>query len=325
MLHKYKKLLCGVVIFSLNIAPSYSEEKDVVFNPAIKIDALEQEVRRIAGRNTGNVGVAVRHLETCQGFSLNGDRLFFMASTYKIPMAVRILQLVDQSKLSLDDMVRVRDDDYVPWSLIADRFNRGPVALYISNLLELMLVLSDNTATDVILRTAGGGKAVTVMLREQGIKKMTVSRPVKDFMAALVRSGPLSKLMKEEGLSFAAAWVKMINLEKVIGAKPDIVEYLYKGVDDKATPESMLKLLQNIWMGDILSDKSRTVIQGIMERCETGPARIKGKLPKGTVVKHKTGTVGTSQGVINNVGVIRCLIIRAMSPLSFTQQTGDMV
>jgi beta-lactamase class A len=63
----------------------------------------------------------------------------------------------------------------------------------------------------------------------------------------------------------------------------------------------MALLLEKIWRGQILSDDSSALLIDIMERCQTGEARLKGILPEGTVVAHKTGTVGKTT---NDVGII---------------------
>lgn len=52
---------------------------------------------------------------------------------------------------------------------------------------------------------------------------------------------------------------------------------------------------------EALSADSTALLKEIMERCETGETRLKGLLPKGTVIAHKTGTIG---GTTNDVGVI---------------------
>ena len=63
----------------------------------------------------------------------------------------------------------------------------------------------------------------------------------------------------------------------------------------------MLELLLAIDSGKILSEKSREFLLAVMSRTRTGAGRLKGLLPKGTPVAHKTGTTG---GVANEVGFI---------------------
>lgn len=312
MIIKHTFKLLTILSLSLGLYAPSSQAAELKYDSNIKITVLEREIKRIADRNPGNVGVSFRHLETGIGASLNAETLYFMASTYKIPMAVRLLQLVDQGKLSLDDLITVREDEYVSWSLLAERFNRGPVAVSLSNLMELMLVLSDNTATDVLLRAVGGAKAVTDMLRRQGLKDMVVARGTKDLIIDFANYQPLTKLIRENGLSFALAWEKMTpvqlqEMEEIAnqrGADPSSVDFLYDNPKDKASPKAMLKLLEKIWTGNILSQNSRDLLLTVMARCETGASRIKGKLPNGTIVMHKTGTLDTFHGVTNNAGVI---------------------
>jgi beta-lactamase class A len=63
----------------------------------------------------------------------------------------------------------------------------------------------------------------------------------------------------------------------------------------------MTRLLVHIWRKDLFSPGNANELLGMLERCQTGKARIKGMLPQGTDVAHKTGTLG---GVANDVGVI---------------------
>jgi beta-lactamase class A len=70
---------------------------------------------------------------------------------------------------------------------------------------------------------------------------------------------------------------------------------------DTATPADMTKLLARIWRKDLFSAPYAAKLLGAMERCQTGKTRIKGLLPQGTDVAHKTGSVG---GVVNDMGVI---------------------
>ena len=70
---------------------------------------------------------------------------------------------------------------------------------------------------------------------------------------------------------------------------------------DHTTPLAMLQLLLAIDGGTAMSPESREFLLGVMSRTRTGAGRIKGLLPKGTPVAHKTGTVG---GIANDVGYV---------------------
>jgi len=71
---------------------------------------------------------------------------------------------------------------------------------------------------------------------------------------------------------------------------------------DTSTPEGMARLLEKIWKRQALSSASTDLLLDIMRRCQTGPERIKGMLPPGVVVMHKTGTL--NNGITDDVGII---------------------
>jgi beta-lactamase class A len=72
-------------------------------------------------------------------------------------------------------------------------------------------------------------------------------------------------------------------------------------IKDTSSPEAMTQLLMKIYKDPILRSESKTLLLDIMKRCETGLTRLKGLLPQGTEVIHKTGTIGMTT---NDVGII---------------------
>ena len=76
---------------------------------------------------------------------------------------------------------------------------------------------------------------------------------------------------------------------------------------NSSTPDAMAALLRAFYEGRGLSTASRALLLQWMTETGTGPHRIKGLLPAGTVVAHKTGTSNTVDGVTratNDVGLI---------------------
>jgi beta-lactamase class A len=61
---------------------------------------------------------------------------------------------------------------------------------------------------------------------------------------------------------------------------------------DTATPDDMTRLLLRIWKRDGLTPESAHILLDMMDRTQTGKSRIKGLLPQGTDVAHKTGSLG---------------------------------
>lgn len=255
---------------------------------------LEAEIARLSASAGGKVGVAAWKLDgKGERVLVNGGERFPMASTFKVAVAGAILADVDAGKLRLDQLVVVEPGEVVPSDGIADVALHPGVSMSVHNLLELMLTRSDNTATDVLTRVAGGPQAVTAWVRKQGVEGQRIDRDtahlIRDFYG--LPAGPLKQ-------AFEAAAKKDPKIEER-SLQPNAA--FDKDVRDTSTPEAMGQLLTRIFAGKALSATSTQVIIDIMQRCRTGVARLRGRLPEDTVVADKTGTIG---GTVNDVGMI---------------------
>jgi beta-lactamase class A len=260
-------------------------------------EALERELQRLAPLSGGIMGVGVVHLESGRSAFLNADEPFPMASTYKIPIAIELLHRVDEGKLDLARMVTVERQDYSPGSgILTDLFREPGLALSIRNLLEIMLLVSDNTATDLLLRHAGGGETVTARMKTLGIDGIRVDRPTLHLIADWKGLSPVP----DEAARDPAKYGEI--LESVPKEKSDEAERaFYDDIRDTATPRAMAALLEKIWKREALSSETSELLLDIMKRCRTGGGRLKGILPEGTEIAHKTGTIGKT---LNDVGII---------------------
>lgn len=264
--------------------------------PTTSVGRLEAEIARLAEIAGGSVGVAAIHLESGRSVEWNGTEPYPMASTYKVPMAVRIFDLVDRGRLRLDSLVTLRPGDLHPGSgTLTGLFNHPGVTVPMINLVELMLLISDNSATDLVLKAAGGGEAVTAHMRSVGLDGIRVDRPTVRLIADWIGIADLpSDDIDPEAFGALADEVS-----------PEAREAAARAFDvdprDTSTPRDMAALLAMIQREEILSPASSRQLLDIMTRSTTGQERIKGLLPPGTDVAHKTGTIG---GTTNDVGVI---------------------
>ncbi|MBL7850509.1 MAG: class A beta-lactamase [Cyclobacteriaceae bacterium] len=269
--------------------------------PDLSRQRVEQEVSRLSLISGGVLGVAAIHVETGKRFSQHGGVRFPMASTYKIPIAIQLLSRVDSGMYTLDQLVEVTRSDMHPGSgMIAERFNwpgalKPGLALSVRSLLELMLLISDNSATDICLRLAGGPSQVNACMRRLGITGLSVDRPtaylISDWLG--IAMDPRQPWSSQ----------RFDSLEKVL--KPEMMALSSRAFDadvkDTSTPEAMSDLLLKLYGQPILKPETKALLLDIMARCETGLTRLKGALPPNTVVMHKTGTIGMTA---NDVGII---------------------
>jgi beta-lactamase class A len=259
------------------------------------LQRLERELARLATIAGGTVGVSVRHIETGREAHLNRGVSFPMASAYKLPVAVQLLTRVDRREIRLDSMITIRPGDLHPGSgTLTELFDDPGVVLSVRNLLELMLLISDNSATDVVLRVAGGPGRVTDRMRALGVEGVRVDRPtvrlIGDWLGVRLASEDVSPEQWRE-LTRAITDSSRRVASEAFDADPR----------DTSTPEGMVLLLTKVWRGEALSPSSTTILLDILRRVSTGAERLKGMLPPSTVVRHKTGTIG---GTTNDVGVI---------------------
>ena len=258
---------------------------------------LEQQLDRVARTTDGVVGLSATHIESGRTISLRGTESFPMASAFKLPVAVQIMSLVDEGKLTLEKMIPLGPVDLHPGSgKLSELFFHPGVSLSVSNLMELMLVISDNTAADIMLREAGGPAVVTARMKTLGLNGIRIDRST----ALLISAFQGAKNIPPESDWNRDMW------DKLYEAVPEREHMAARRAEtrdprDTSTPDDMTRLLVRLWKKDALTPQSSATLLDVMDRCQSGKSRIKGMLPLVTPVAHKTGSLG---GIVNDVGII---------------------
>lgn len=212
----------------------------------------------------GTVGFAALDLSTGRSFGRRENEPFPMQSVFKLPIAIEVLRQVDSKKLDLGRVVALEAADARggPGTLIT-----VPSKKTVRELLEAMIITSDNTACDKLLSLVGGPGVVEARVRALGVDHVTIRYTELD----LGSSGP------QRG-------------------------------DNTATPAAMVALLAKVARHEVgLSAASATLLDDVLLRVTTGAQRIKGGLPPGTPVAHKTGMSDTRGGktdATNDVGLV---------------------
>ncbi|MCX6597142.1 MAG: class A beta-lactamase [Acidobacteria bacterium] len=270
-----------------------------VLAQAASPDQLERAFARVGKVPGGQAGVTVVHIESGRRVSFNGGAAFPMASTFKVPVAIQLLTLVDEGKERLDRMVEFGPTDLSPGSgIISNLFSKPGAAMSLRNLVELMLLISDNSATDMLVREVGGPQAINARLAKLDIAGIRIDDDCMQLIAGY-RGFALSKRVTEAEFrqSFAAV---------TPAAQTAALETFLADPRNTAQPQAMAALLDRLYRGQLLSPASTALLLDILARCQTGDARVKGILPAGTTVGHKTGSMGGATGatVTNDVGIM---------------------
>ena len=277
------------VVFTLLLSqPASGEAPDLL--------ALTARLSQIVSASRGEIGVALVHVESGAHVSIHGDQRFPMASVYKLPIAIEALAQVSEGKLELSRQVTLGPNDIRACCTLARRYPRGGVTLTLGDLLELMIIESDNTAVDAVLKLVGGPAVVERRLRARGFNAINVNRY--DAEISLEMTGvrdvvPASEwtLERQRRLIAAVAPTDLRDARARYTSDPR----------DTTTPGDMAALLVRLQRGDLLPWPYGEQLIERMSHAKTGPRRLKGRLPPDTIVAHKTGTTDV---VINDVGII---------------------
>jgi beta-lactamase class A len=252
--------------------------------------SLERILRDAVEGFDGVLGVSVKHLGSGAAASINSDELFPTASVFKLPVIVEFYRQVEAGGMGLDDRLVLRERDKVPGSGILKELSEG-LELSLRDLVELMMVLSDNTATDIVTERVGM-ENVNATLRELGMTRTVVVHDCRDILFDLIGLDDLQDEEKTLELFRAEARRERIGGTWSLGVEGNNV----------TTPEEMLYLLELIVKGKAVGRVSCDTILETMSRCQTGEYRIAKYLPRGEIeFAHKTGSIS---GIRNDVGVV---------------------
>jgi len=238
----------------------------------------------------GVLGVSVKHLGTGESANLNGDTLFPTASVFKVPVLVEFYRQAERGALSPDQQVGLTERDKVPGSGVLKELSAG-LSVSLRDLLSLMMMVSDNTATDLIVGRVGFD-GVNATLDELGLHMTRVVRYCREILFDLVGVNdlPLEKMT--------------IGLFREVSEARDYGGSWSLGVEDNdvTTPNEMTRLLELIVKGEAASRNSCDEILDIMGKCQTGQYRVPKYLPvKKLVLQRKTGSL---PGIRNDVAVV---------------------
>jgi len=239
------------------------------------------------------LGVAVKHLGTGEEASINGSEVFPTASVFKVPVIVELYGQVEAGRLNLDDRLILKDSIKVPGSGILKELSEG-LEVTVRDLSRLMMILSDNTATDMLVERVGK-ENVNARMKRLGLKNTIVVGDCRDLLFDLVGGNNLSEEEKtlETYLRLAKSGTDKGSWS--LGTERNNI----------TTPLEMNRLLEFIVDGKAASREGCDAILETMGKCQTGEYRVPKYLPAEKVrMQRKTGSL---PGVRNDVGVIMIL------------------
>lgn len=245
----------------------------------MNIQAIRAIAEQYQAKVTGTLGVAFTDLKTGQGFTINGQKELPTASTFKVYLLAEFLRQCEEGKFALTDRHELKAQFVSPGSGILDELQPG-LNLTLLDYARLMMMLSDNTATDYLYHLVGRDSIRKNVIDAFGLDKTKCDYPCKQLIAAYF--DPAKKT--GEG----RCW---LNTEDYLCTAP---------LNDSTSPENMEKVLHMVYDNTLFSPWVSQQMVDIMKRCHTN-SRIPKHLPRGVEVAHKTGTMDK---VANDCGIV---------------------
>jgi beta-lactamase class A len=229
---------------------------------------LQKQISAIAEEAKGKVGVYAVILETGESVGFNKNERFAMQSVVKLPISMAVLKMVEQDKLDLEEKIGVTKDDFVRPGMRSRIRDANPEGGELTVRELLRFAISESDGT-----------ASDVLQRLAGD-----ARGVQSYIDSL---GIVEMEVRRTHKEFGNDWQ---------------MQY-----ENWASPEGAVALLTALHAGEGISAEHREVLLKFMTESNNPDKRLKGMLPPGTIVAHKTGTGGTQNGITsatNDIGII---------------------
>ena len=237
---------------------------------AQSVDLLRQKIQQIISTKKALIGISIVGNSGKDILSINGKKHFPMQSVFKFHIALALLSEIDKRKFSIDQKIEILKKDMLPnlYSPIREDYPNGAI-LTIGKIMEYTVSNSDNVGCEILLKLIGGPQKVEQFFIKNKFKDVSIK---------------VNEELQQDN------W----DLQFQNWTTP------------KAANEVLAKFYYN--KSKLLSKKSYDFIWKAMKETETGENRLKGNLPKNTIVLHKTGSSGTNKAgitaAVNDIGII---------------------
>lgn len=274
----------------------------LVAGPSAEEQALDDALFAQLNGFDGFVGVAVHDIDRRRTVDFNGKELFPQQSISKLWVTLTALKMVDAGELDLAEPAMIGYRDLTLFHQPVRQFvaARGYYRSDYADLMARAITQSDNTANDMLLKRVGGPTAVRAMIDKAGL--------------GAIRFGPGEREMQSEiaglewrqsfsvGRSFYQARAQVPELQRRIAFDAYVADPV-----DGASPRAIAVALGRIARGEILQPATANYMLALMDKTKSGPRRLKGGVPEGWSIGHKTGTgqeFRYEQAGYNDVGIL---------------------
>jgi beta-lactamase class A len=232
---------------------------------------LTQAVASIVRNFRGRVGLAILRSDAAWTIANQGSEFFPQQSVSKLWVALTVLDAVDRGKISLDDPVTVTEKDRTVFNQPIMQYVQSGKSFEttVGDLIRFQMILSDNSANDILLRKVGGPEAVRRFLIDNRLGSIRFGPGEAQLQAGT--AGLIWQADMAKGRAFQEARAKL-TLETRQAA---FDRYVADPVDG-ASPVAIARALMRLQKGNLLSKRSTEYLLARMSESKTGPERLEG-------------------------------------------------
>ena len=240
-------------------------------------------------------GVSLRHLERGETAEVHGDTRFPACSVFKVPVLVETYRQAAAGEFSLLNRWQLQDDDKAVGSGVLQTLE-GRLAPTVHDLATLMIIISDNTAADILTRRLGPER-ITATMRELGLNDTWVSVTCREIIAYISGGDNVRELPYERARRVGAA-----------PSSPESRAYQADADNDVTTANDMVRLFAMLVSGELterigLPTRDVDGMLRILYRQQLND-RLPRYLPATVPFAHKTGSLGGAFEIHNDAGVL---------------------
>lgn len=266
-------------------------QSDIIAEPAAE-EAVADEQRLLqetliaeSQAFDGLLGVAIYDIERDRLVHFNGERMFPQQSLSKLWVALAALQRVDSSELELSERVSVLRSDLTVFHQPLRKIvlARGAFHTDYADLLRRAITESDNTANDMLLKRVGGPPGVRNTLSIAGLDGIKFGPGEREMQSAL------AGLEWDPSFSIGKRFFEARKTVPAAQREAAFDDYVSNPVDG-ARPDEIALALGKLAKGELLKPGTTSIMLGLLNDVKSGPNRLKGGVPAGWSIGHKTGT-----------------------------------
>ena len=268
-----KRILCLFLFLAALTAAQPQQPKPLA--------RLEANIERTTRSVNAKWGIYVKCLETGEEIALNADEPMDTMSVIQIPLMVEAFRQIEAGRFALADRVTLTDAAKRPGTGVIRSLDAG-ASLTIKDLLTLMIIVSDNTATDLIYEKVGGPAPVNRLMEQFGLKSIHAPGTAATWFQALAAAPSRDEFHRQAKTPFGIS-----------------------------SPRDMGKLLEKIKRGEAVSANASAMMLQMM-RGQVYSSRLP-KYVTGFTIPHKTGDflpyIGNDVGILEsaNRNIVLCV------------------